>query len=376
MSHSVTWLLEYPTLNGGERSLLAQLPELRAAGFRIAAIAPPRGPLADALQAADVVLLPFEFRAGAARRPLEQLRTELRFLLTAQRPDLLHANSLSMGRLCGPVAEELQLPSIAHLRDIVGLSAAAVADLAKNGRLLAVSEATRAFHIAQSLPADKIHVLHNGVDLALFAPRPASGRLHRELNLPVEAQLIGTIGQLVIRKGQDVLAAAAAQIVERCPAAHFVLVGERSSEKDEAVRYEAALRAAFSAGPLAGRGHFLGRRCDVDRILPELTLLAHPARQEPLGRVLLEAAACGIAIVATDVGGTREVFPNADSALLVPPGDAAALAEAVVDSLQSRDRRAALGRAARRRAEEAFDLRLAAAGTIDQYRQAIAPHQD
>lgn len=369
--HSLYWLLEYPTLNGGERSLLAALPAVREAGFDVTAIAPPLGALAEELAAQGVEVLPLEFRDGVVRRPMQILRDELRSLLTQRRPHLLHANSLSMGRLSGPVAAELGLPSIAHLRDIVRLSAAAVADLSLHHRSLAVSQATREFHVAQGLPGDRVQVLHNGVDLAAFAPRPATGWLHRELRLPPEALLVGTIGQLVIRKGHDVLAAAAARIVERYPAAHFVLVGERNSEKDEAVRHEAAVRAAFAAPPLAGRAHFLGRRDDVSRILPELALLVHPARQEPLGRVLLEAAACGLAIVATDVGGTREIFPPADdAALLIPPDDAAALAETVVDALQSPQRRVALGQAARRRAAS-FDLGIAAAGLVDHYRRTL-----
>ena len=64
----------------------------------------------------------------------------------------------------------------------------------------------------------------------------------------------------------------------------------------------------------------MGVRSDVDRMLGEATLLVHPARQEPLGRVLLEAAAAGIAVVTTTVGGTREIFPpDRNAAILVPP---------------------------------------------------------
>ena len=70
----------------------------------------------------------------------------------------------------------------------------------------------------------------------------------------------------------------------------------------------------------------------------------HPARQEPLGRVLLEAAAAGVAVVATDVGGTREIFPpEADAARLVPPDDADALAAAMLELLGNRELRGRLG---------------------------------
>ena len=99
----------------------------------------------------------------------------------------------------------------------------------------------------------------------------------------------------------------------------WLIIGQRFSEKEESRQFEAGLHQA-GAGPLAGRIHFLGVRDDIPEILNELTLLVHPARQEPLGRVLLEAAAAGVAVVATDVGGTREIFPpESDSACLFRP---------------------------------------------------------
>ena len=123
-------LCEYPTLNGGERSMLATLDGLRAGGFAPVVMAPPAGPLSDELARRGVELLPFCCRTDRGERmPLGRLREELAAVLRRRRPALLHANSLAMGRLSGPVAAELQLPSIAHLRDIVGLSAQAVADL-------------------------------------------------------------------------------------------------------------------------------------------------------------------------------------------------------------------------------------------------------
>jgi len=126
----VLLLCEYATLSGGERSMLSTLDGVRAAGFTPAVIAPPKGPLADVLRARDVEVLPLPSR-DASGRSLSQdgLRAELARLLHRRGADLLHANSLAMGRLSGPVAAELQLPSIAHLRDIVRLSRQAIADL-------------------------------------------------------------------------------------------------------------------------------------------------------------------------------------------------------------------------------------------------------
>jgi len=181
--------------------------------------------------------------------------------------------------------------------------------------------------------------------------------------------LIATIGQTGLRKGQEVLASAAASLAGQLPDVHYLFVGERHSQKEESRRFEADLHAA-GTGPLAGKFHFLGFRPDVPEILRELTLLVHPARQEPLGRVLLEAAATGVSVIATDVGGTQEIFPRpSESARLIPPDDADALAQTMLDLLQDETSRGVLAKAARRRAEEAFDIRSAVARLIEHYRQ-------
>jgi glycosyltransferase involved in cell wall biosynthesis len=118
--------------------------------------------------------------------------------------------------------------------------------------------------------------------------------------------------------------------------------------------------------------HFLGSRNDVPRLLNECTLVVHAARQEPLGRVLLEAAASGVAVVATEVGGTREIFrTELDGAILVPPDDEHEMADAMLSLLQNEARRQSLSLAGRRRAEEAFDIRDAAQRLVAQYGEVL-----
>ena len=363
----VAWLFEYPTLHGGERSLLATLPVLRQEGIEPVALAPAEGPLANELATCGVPLVPFDVTEHGRRLPRDVLRASLLVQLMAIRPTLLHANSLSMGRLSGPVAHDAGLPSIAHLRDIVGLSAAAVADLNCHTRLFAVSQATREFHMRQGIAADRTHVCYNGVDLDTFRPRPLAGWLHRQLGL-ADAMLVATIGQVIIRKGHDVLVRAVARVKDRLPNVHWLIIGERHSQKAEAVAYEASLHAAITAADLARRFHFLGTLENVAEVLPEIGLLVHPSRQEPLGRVLLEAAASGVPIAATDVGGTREIFPKPTIARLVAANDDEALATAMIELIESPLEREKLSLAGRRRMEERFDIRQAAEALVQHYR--------
>lgn len=363
-------LCEYPTLLGGERSMLATLPAVAAAGFDVHIAAPPVGSLAAELKSRGIAHVTWQTHDERCQRfPLDLLRSTLAELIHKVKPDLVHANSLSTARIAGPVAHAADIRSIGHLRDIVKLAPQAIADLNSHDRLIAVSHATRDFHVAQGLDPWKCVVVNNGVNLNEFQPRLPTSYLHQELELPPSAQLIAVIGQLGLRKATDVALSAAQQIAQQLPGVHWLIIGERTSNKDEAREFEARLASIANDPPLAGHVHFLNSRTDVPQLLAECELLVHAARQEPLGRVLLEAAASGLAIVATDVGGTREIFPSeSDAAVLVPPDNPGDLAAAVSELFNDESRRKQLGAAARRRAVTAFDINDAASRIVEQYR--------
>ncbi|MBM4092480.1 MAG: glycosyltransferase family 4 protein [Planctomycetes bacterium] len=380
----VLTLCEYGSLNGGERSFLAAAERLVGDGFEFLVAAPDAGPLRIALQHAGLDHVPFACHDGSgARRPHSALRAELHRLISRTRPGLIHANSLSMSRLAGPVTRQSHRPAIGHLRDIIRVSRAAIGDLNSHTRLLAVSEATRTWYVSEGLDRHKTFVAHNGVDLHQFRPRAPSGYLHAELGIPVSAILIGSIGQIGPRKGTDLFVEAAKTVAcQACADAHkeaegvhFLVVGKRYSEKAESREFEARARCEASRPPLRGRLHFLGVRPDVAPLLNELTLLVHAARQEPLGRVLLESAAAGVAIVATDVGGTREIFPeDRQAAVLVAPDSPGDLAAAMLHLLAAPARRRELAQAARQRAQAAFDAEIAARRLAAHYRDVVANH--
>ncbi len=366
-------LCEFPTPGGGDRSFWAAAPHLEAAGFQLAFAAPPAGPLADEIARRGWPLwLWCPKPSGPERLPLEALRSDLTDLIARAQPHFVVANSLSTGRVSGPVCRGLGLPSVAHLRDIVGISRQAMADLNQHRRLLAVSEATRKHHVGQGADPARTFVAVNGVRLDEFSPGPRSGTLHRELGLPSGAMLGATIGQIILRKGWDVLLGALDRVLPARPELHWLLVGQRHSEKPETREHQAALRQHCEAAPWRAQVHWLEQRDDMPRLLAELQLTVHPARQEPLGRVLLEAAAVAVPVVATEVGGTPEIFGHPPAALLVPPGDAAALADAIEQVLADPAAAARRAELARRRIEDHFDVRHTTRGWIDHYQAALA----
>lgn len=367
----IALLFEYATLNGGERSMLACLDwcRLHAPDLEFVAIAPAHGRLAEALHERAIRVIPWAMIGpDGSKLPRERIAESLLLAVGEARPALLHANSLTMGRITGAIADRLAIPTTAHLRDILNLSKSTVADLNRNQRLIAVSQATRDAHVAQGLDTDRIVVVRNGLDLTLFRPHEHQGWLHQELRLPPEAFLIATIGQIGLRKGQDILAQAAPEIVQRVREAHFLLVGERSSVKEESIQFERAIRARFDEHGLGSRLHCLGFRDEIPRLLAEVELVVHPANQEPYGRTLLEAAGCGVPVVATNVGGTAEIVVDGITGRLVPPRDAVALAAAVVELATHEETRQSMSQAARQRAVADFDVSRCAKQLLLQWR--------
>lgn len=352
----IALLFEFGSLNGGEHSMLAMLKQLHGQSIEFTAFCLADSPLAQQLAALEIACHPVRFHdAQGQRLPREAVAEQLLPVLQTNDFDLLHANSLSMSRVTGALAEQLPVRCTGHLRDIIKLSRAAIRDLNRNRRLFAVSHATREFHIAQGLNPDTVTACYNGVDIERFQPRPTTGTLRRELGLGADTRLCLTIGQIGLRKGQDILAQAARLLAEQGDTqTHFVLVGERHSQKQESIDFDRDLDAAFAQPGLEGRLHRLGYRDDIPFLMNEVDLLVHSAKQEPLGRVLLEAIASGLPLVATDVGGTREIVDDAHSALLVPPHDATALARAVDRLLHDQSLRACVAQAARERALERF----------------------
>jgi glycosyltransferase involved in cell wall biosynthesis len=310
---------EYGTLNGGERSLLAVIPGLQQAGWEVLAAVPDQTCLASCLRRCDVGILPFAFRHEGRRQPLPELRQRFFRLFQEVRPDLVHCNSLSTSRIVGPVSRRADLPSLGYLRDIIGLTRQMVGDLNLVDCLVAVSQATRQHHIAQGIHAHRLQVIYNGVDACEFCPGPAAGDIRIELNWPANAPVVLFAGQIGLRKGLDTWLATATKILQHEPSARFLIVGERHSAKRESIELQARLLDQSRRSPLKGHVHWLGRRTDVADLMRQSTVLLHCARQEPLGRVLLEACASGLPVVATDVGGTREILHHpALSACLIP----------------------------------------------------------
>ncbi len=361
----VAVLFEFPTLNGGEHSMLSVIQHLQQTEqCRFSAIAPEHGPLADRLRMLDVPISAFSVRNQLnVKRGQQQLLTELADRVLSIKADIVHANSLAMSRLLGQA--EQSLPSgvrrTGHLRDIIKLSRQVITDLNNNNGLVAVSNATRDFHINQGLNADRCCTIYNGVDTNVFRPsHNMTARNLMPLDVPSDAKIILNVGQICLRKGQLNLAESVCRISTQTNDIHFVLAGERHSSKQESIDYEAAIHQTFATAGLSDRVHVIGYYPDINELMNACNLLVHTARQEPFGRVLLEAAACGLPIVATNVGGTSELLRHNIDAILVADNKSDDLDYAICDALENQRRSVLLGKSARSRVEAKFSVQHAA----------------
>tara|TARA_Y100001933_G_scaffold265097_1_gene335328 strand:+ start:2630 stop:3787 length:1158 start_codon:yes stop_codon:yes gene_type:complete len=367
---NVALFFEHPTLNGGERSTLAFCDQLSDQGFAFYAIAPFGCRIEAMLQQFRIVHVPFLFRdSNGTRLSLEALRSHLADTIGELRIDLFHAISLSASRIAGPVISALKLPGIAHLRDIMRISRRAMQDINMNNLILAVSQATLAYHRHAGLNVERSTVQYNGIDLHRFKPDTGAGTLRCHLGLDSQARILGTAGQIILRKGLDVTVQAFRRVADRYPTTHLVIAGERHSDKNETMQYEETIHAVVRDHQLENRVHFLGFYDNMSGFYNELELFVHSARQEPLGRVLLEAAGCGCPVVATNVGGTQEIFPQINQAVLIQPNDPRNLSRHICRLLSDADAREELAENGRQAVEERFDIRFRSRELAGHYRK-------
>jgi glycosyltransferase involved in cell wall biosynthesis len=220
----------------------------------------------------------------------------------------------------------------------------ALADRLLRGRTdgaIAVSGSTRDFLVRERfVPAERVRLIWNGAPLEEFAPaaRERARRVRRELGIPEEALVFGTIGRLNAQKGHRFLLQAAALLFPRVAVARLLIAGDGD--------LMAELRQQAAGLGLADRVVFAGHRTDVPDLLGALDVFCISSLYEGTPLALFEAMAAGRAIVSTAVDGCREVLEDGTTGLLVPPGDAPALARGLERVLGDAALRAALGRRA------------------------------
>jgi len=220
---------------------------------------------------------------------------------------------------------------------------------------VAISRPIRDEIVAAGVPLERVELIPHGVDTQLFRPA-AEGerrRLRESLAWPQDARVLVFTGRLLRGKGLEVLFEAFRSVLDTHKDARLVLVG---SGEGQALSVEGDLRRAAAEEPLASRVKFAGRVDNVQDYLRAADLFVFPSLFEAMPLSVIEAASCGLASVASRVGGIPDVLEDDRAGGHVAPNDAHGLAEAVTALLEDEERRKRLGSAARERVLGLFDL--------------------
>jgi glycosyltransferase involved in cell wall biosynthesis len=235
-------------------------------------------------------------------------------------------------------------------------------------RTIAVSDGVAA-ELRKLFPKDKVAVVHNGIDLSGLENenRTGFGEEFRSFHgIPLEARLVGTLGELKELKGQREFVLAAAEIAKAIPECRFVVVG-RDNSVDK--RFRRDLKRLVGVLGLEEKFLWLDWLEDTRPFYAAIDVFVSPSRSESFGLAMLEAMASGTPMVATETEGAMQLLGINEN--FVPIEDPVALAKAVVDILNDSALREAAANQGLERARSMFDLQRMIAETEELYNSVI-----
>jgi len=361
--------------------LLPQLIAFREAGFDVVGVSAPGDHVAT-LETNGIRHVPLARSPGATNLRADlAAAVDFARICRRLRPDIVHTHNPKpgvYGRVIGRLTGTPVVVNTVH-----GLYALPSDPVAKRLVVYTLERFAAAFSDAELLqnpedmptlrrlrvPADRLHLLGNGVDLARFDPEahPDARSVGRaELGIGDDEVTVGLVGRLVGEKGYREVFAAAERLRTTHPQARVVIAGPADTDKADAITQDELDRAAEVAGV-----RFLGMHTEVERLYPAFDVYVLASHREGFPRSAMEAAAMGLPLVLTDIRGCRQVVDHGRNGLLVPVRDPASLAEAIGRLVADAELRAKMGRAAREKAVAEFDDRRQVAITLEVYRRLL-----
>jgi glycosyltransferase involved in cell wall biosynthesis len=362
-------------MGGAERQVVELAVALLRKGYGITVACSVAGELADALERADVPVRPLLKRLVKRRLSLAYA-WRLRQLLKRENFDLVHAHIYASIAAAAIATLGMDVPLVITEHTEASWQRRRARWVSRwiysrVERIIAVSTSIR----RRLIERDDVHP-----DLITIVPNAMTSTSEplADASLPTELRkrpLVGVVARLQPEKGVEYFLRAAARVAAKFPEAHFVVAG------DGPLRQE--LVALSEDLGLRERVHFLGFRSDASKLMESLDGLVVPSLTEGSPLVTLEAMAAGVPVVASAVGGIPDQIRHDREGLLVPPGDAAAISDALLTLLRDPARASRLGEAARRRAASRFSHDTMVRRIEDVYRdvlgrpaaQSIAPDE-
>lgn len=350
---------------GGEQQIAYLLEELQQKGVEVHVACRTASPMADFCRERNIPVLELPFKNNA------DLYTAWKLTRYARKQgfQLMHVHS-SRGHGIAHLALKLGLacPLILTRRVAFPIkqkrSSLAKYNHPRLKKILCVSQAV----LESTAPAvnnqNLLKVVYSGIDMQRFQQQPFPDYpLHSLLKLPREIRLVGITAALTSEKDVFTFIKAAAQVHKQLPDVHFAIIGDGPERS--------ALEELSQKLKLSDHIHFLGRRKDVARLLPELSCFLFTSTQEGLGTSVLEAFASKAPVVATKAGGIPEMVLHEKTGLLAEIGDADQLARHVVHILQHPDLAKRLADEATEHLHRHFTKEVMASSTLQAYGEII-----
>lgn len=365
---SVLFVDSYPqAMAGQQETLTALLKGCSDHGIDPTVAMPAQGEFAEALRAAGypVEILQQPDRIGAYGGAVYRYGLSgrlhmagqvggyvwrLRKWMKSRRFAAVYVNDMRALLTFGLAARSLGVPVLIwdKLDKPHGLYDALQLPLASRNLMIARSVAAKYPAWQRRVWRGKMAVARNGVDLLRFRPADRTeARARLSLGLGRDAIVLGIIGTICARKGHDRLLAAFRAARSVLPDLALLVIGSPEAETAE---FADRLRGQADENVL-----WLGARSDVAEILPALDFLVSPSRHEGMGRVNVEAMACGLPVIGAAGTGIAEVVEDGVTGLLVDAADIAALSDAILGLARRPDLRQRMGEAGLRRAHDLFD---------------------
>ena len=239
---------------------------------------------------------------------------------------------------------------------------------------VAISPALADKYREAGLPAERLRLVSQGVDVRTFTPAEDRAAIRRRLRLPTDGPLLIFVGSLIQRKGIDLLLRAWQTVHAADPRAHLALVGRNEFKDDRDAQRFLAEQLAMVPESASRNLHQLGVRDDSSEYLRAADVFVFPSRREGFGTVIVEAMACRLPCVVARLPGITDYIFRADGrdGIIVPQDDPGALATALQELIAQPSRAAVIAARARERAVEGFSFDRIADCYIDYYRSVLA----
>ncbi|MEY3479774.1 MAG: D-inositol 3-phosphate glycosyltransferase [Verrucomicrobiota bacterium] len=227
----------------------------------------------------------------------------------------------------------------------------------------------RTMHCSLGVPAERIDVIGESVDLEEFTPGDGS-EFRREFGIPDKSPLFGIVAMLRGEKGHDTFLLAARRALKQLPEARFVIVGSGTQSSDVEEQINAILAEEFKELP-GNRVIMTGFRRDIPRIMRAIDCLVVPSRHEAQTLVIPQAFATGKPAIGSRVGGIPEILKDGENGFLIEPDDVEALADRMLRVGSDSELASRLGGAGKSFAERELGVDLKMEKLLRSYRKAI-----